>query len=120
MRLKFDDMEQYSKRTCLTFTGNKEEKEENTDNTIINIVNKVVLKGTGHNIDISRIDHSHRVGPTIHGKPRAIIVRFISYRDRDLVYLNKKNLKSYNNSPSNNNKVFINEALIRTRAKLFA
>lgn len=73
---------------------------ENTDNAIINTVNKVV-------------------GPTIHVKPRDIIVRFISYRD--LVYLNKKNLKSYNN-PSNNNRVLrhVNEVLTRTRAKLFA
>lgn len=58
--------------------------------------------------------------PTIHVKPRDIIVRFISYRD--LVYLNKKNLKSYNNNPSNNNRVLrhVNEVLTRTRAKLFA
>lgn len=93
---------------------------ENTDNAIINTVNKVVLKGTGHNIDISRTDRSHRVGLTIHVKPRDIIVHFISYRD--LVYLNKKNLKSYNNNPSNNNRVLrhVNEVLTRTRAKLFA
>lgn len=79
-----------------------------------------MLKGTGHNIDISRTDRSLRVGPTIHVKPRDIIVRFISYRD--LVYLNKKNLKSYNNNPSNNNRVliYVNEVLTRTRAKLFA
>lgn len=79
-----------------------------------------MLKGTGHNIDISRTDRSLRVGPTIHVKPRDIIVRFISYRD--LLYLNKKNLKSYNNNPSNNNRVliYVNEVLTRTRAKLFA
>lgn len=80
-----------------------------------------MLKGTGHIIDISRTDRSHRVGPTIHVKPRDIIVRFISYRD--LVYLNKKNLKSYNNNPSNNNNrvlIYVNEVLTRTRAKLFA
>lgn len=79
-----------------------------------------MLKGTGHNIDISRTDRSLRVGPTIHVKPRDIIVRFISYRD--LVYFNKKNLKSYNNNPSNNNRVliYVNEVLTRTRAKLFA
>lgn len=40
-----------------------------------------MLKGTGHTIDISRTDRSHRVGPTIHVKPRDIIVRFISYRE---------------------------------------
>lgn len=83
-------------------------------------MNYVLLKGTGHSIDISRIDRSHRVGPTIQGRPRDIIVRFLNYRDRDLVYLNKKNLKSFNNNPSNNNRVFINEALTRARAKLFA
>lgn len=79
-----------------------------------------MLKGTGHNIDISRTDRSLRVGPTIHVKPRDIIVRFISYRD--LVYFNKKNLKSYNNNPSNNNRVliYVKEVLTRTRAKLFA
>lgn len=109
-----------SSAAMLKFSGNKEEEEDNTDKSILNIVNKVVLKGTGHNFDISSIDCSHRVGPTIQGKPRDIIVRFLSYRDRDLIYLNKKNFKSYNNKPSNNNRVFINEALTRTRAKLFA
>lgn len=38
MKLKFDDMEQYSIDDMFKFTGIKEEKEENTDNAIINIV----------------------------------------------------------------------------------
>lgn len=92
---------------------------ENIDNVIINIVNKVVFKGMGYNIDILRMDYSYCVGFIIYVKFRDIIVYFISYCD--FVYFNKKNLKFYNNNLSNNNRVFIyvNEVLICIRVKLF-
>lgn len=53
-----NELDKYTTRTFLKFSRINE---ENTDNAIINILNKVVLKGTGRNIDISRTDRNHRV-----------------------------------------------------------
>ena len=101
-----DEMEQYSRRNCLKFTGITEEGyAENTDEMVLRVIN---------------VSRTHRVGPPRRdGKPRDIIVKFLSYRDRALVYNNKKNLKSYNANPSNRSRIFINEALTRTRNQLF-
>lgn len=44
----------------------------------------------------------------------------VRYRVRAQVYGNKKNLKNYNNNPSSGYKVFVNEALTKTRAKMFS
>lgn len=52
-------------------------------------------------------------------RPRDIIVRFLSYRDRALVYTNKRNLKTHNSDPNNHYKIYINEALTQQRAKLY-
>ena len=120
LQTRMDDIEQYSRRNCLKFSGIHEERNENTDKSILNIVNKIVLKDSDIKLDMSRIDRTHRVGPERNGRPRDIVVKFLSYRDRDVVFRNKKNLKSFNRNPSNRDRVFINEALTRPRAKLFA
>lgn len=73
---RLDDMEQYSRRTCLKFSGIKEEEREDTYKSIINTINKVILKVTGQSMELSRIGRSHRVGPVIQGKYRDIIMRF--------------------------------------------
>lgn len=44
------------------------------------------------------IDRSHRVGLPQVGKTRAILVKFVSYRDRAAVFNQKKMLKSSNYS----------------------
>ena len=44
-------------------------------------------------------------------RPQDIIVRFLSYSDRALVYSNKRNLKTHNSDPNNNYKIYINKAL---------
>ena len=78
-----DDIEQYSRRNCLKFSGIHEEENEHTDKSILNIVNKIVLKDSDTMLDLSRIDRTHRVcSERNDGKPRDIIVKFLSYRDR--------------------------------------
>ena len=52
-------------------------------------------------------------------RTRDIIVRFLSYRDRALVYTNKRNLKTHKSDPHNHYKIYINEALTQQRAKLY-
>lgn len=74
------------------FSGIKEEEREDKNKS--NIINKEILKDTGQSIELSRIGRCHRVGPIIQGKSRDIVVRFLSYRDRALVYIKQKNLKT--------------------------
>lgn len=68
------------------------------------------------------ISNSHRLDPRprpgTRDPPRDIIVKFVRFRDRALVYSNKRNLKSYNQNPSNSYKISVNEALTTKRAKL--
>ena len=57
------------------------------------------------------IDRSHRIGPKKkEQKPRPIIVKFCSYRDRSKVFYNKKMLKGSG--------VTITESLTKTRMDL--
>ena len=65
-----DDIEQYFRRNCLKFSGIHEEKNENTDKSILNIVNKIFINNIKTKLDLSRIDRTHRVGPERNGKER--------------------------------------------------
>ncbi|ESO88701.1 hypothetical protein LOTGIDRAFT_165489 [Lottia gigantea] len=68
-------------------------------------------------ITLYDIGRSHRVGPRQENRPRDIIVRFLSYRCRALVFGKKSNLKGYNRD--RNFKIFVNEALTKNRAGIF-
>lgn len=85
---KTDELEQYQRRQCLRVFGVKEEENENTDAICIDIAKKV-----GVNLDVSDIDRSHRVGRKETGKPRPIIVKFVSYRKRSELFQSKRLLK---------------------------
>ena len=52
-----DQQEQYSRRNCLLIHGIAEEKEEITDEVIINTLKKLDL-----NIKLRDIDRMHRIG----------------------------------------------------------
>ena len=93
-KFKLDEMEQYSRRNCLKITGIPEEKNENTDKLVLNVINNLILNENNDKITTKDISRSHRVGkfdPSRH-KTSDIIVKFISYRERARVYANKKNL----------------------------
>ena len=55
---KFDDIEQYSRRSCLILTGIKERKGENTGNLVLNALSTHL----GTKLDLYEIDRSHRLG----------------------------------------------------------
>ena len=99
---------QYSVRNCLLFHGIKEEKDEDTDSIIINIVKEEM------DIDIlpNDLDRSHRTGnPKAKKKERPIIVKFVRYNLRHNIFKNKKLL--------NRKGVSITESLTKDRmAKL--
>ena len=88
---RLDDQEQYTRRNCLLLHGVKEEKNEDTDQSAVDIINKDV------DVEISEkdLDRSHRLGkpraPV--GKPRPIIIKFSRYNVRHLVFKSKKKLE---------------------------
>ena len=52
MKIKLDEMEQYSRRNCLKIAGIPEEKDENTDTLVLNVIINLILKeNTEKNVD---------------------------------------------------------------------
>ena len=86
---KLDEIEQYSRRDCLTFTGIKEDNSRREDN------DKLILQICNENLDlnltIEKISRTHRF--ISKKNPRGIIVKFINYQDRFDVYRAKSKLK---------------------------
>lgn len=87
---RMDDLEQYSRRNSIRVFGIPEEKAEDTDNVM-----KALIDSKFNNMDISikDIDRSHRVG--VHNKehPRPILVKFVSYKTKSIIFRAKKDLK---------------------------
>ena len=94
-----DQQEQYSRRNCLLVHGIGEEKEEFTDEVIINILNE--------KLGLDNICGTRRIGEPkkTRGKTRPIIVKFVRYNDRNRVFRNKKKL--------NGQKISITESLTK-------
>ena len=90
MEAQVDQQAQYSCRKCLYFPGIKEEKDEDTDNIIINTVKEEM------DIEIlpNYLDRLHRIrNPKTKTKVWAIIVKFVWYNLRHNIFKNKKLLK---------------------------
>ena len=87
--LEVDNLQQYSRCNCLLFHGITESRDEDTDQLVIDQCNEKL------NLSITR-EMLERLGRKRDqgGKPHAIIVKFCSYRNRCLVFINKKRLKS--------------------------
>lgn len=82
-----DELEQYQRRTNLRLFGIQEQARENTDDLVLDVVhNKLKLT----HVTVDDIDRSHRVGVKKDGKPRPIIVKFVSYRKRNEVFKVKR------------------------------
>ena len=100
-----DQQEQYSRRNCLLVHGIAEEKEEITDEVIINTLNEKL------DLDITLwdLERTHRIGEPkkTRGKTRPIIVKFVQYNNRNRVFRNKDKLKGQ--------KISITESLTKIR-----
>lgn len=112
---RIEEQEQYSRRTSLRFnnvkvpTNRKGEiiQPVDTDSIVLGICNKDL----GLKLDINHIGRSHPIGEPKDGKI-SIITRFLTYRQRQLVFRNKKKLKG------NPDKMFIAENLTKHRYDL--
>ena len=87
-RAQLNGLEQYSRRLCLDVSGIPETPNEDTDRLVMDTAR---LAG----VDITRtdIDRSHRVGTAKAGKPRTLIVRFVSYAKREAFYGARRQLR---------------------------
>ena len=101
LKARCEDQEQYSRRNNIRVFGIEEKRGENTDQEIINLAERL-----GLGLTTSDIDRSHRTGrpnPTnqqTHGgmkdgklRPRPILVKFTSYRQRHAMISRRKQLK---------------------------
>ena len=97
-----NNLEQYSRRSCLRVFGLKEQKGENTDM----LVTELVRSKLGVSLDpVKDIDRSHRTGRVRepdassnrssmqNPRPRPIIVKLNSYKKRKEIITNRKKLK---------------------------
>ena len=115
LEYRLENQEQYSRRTSLRFHNvpvpigddGKIAHPVDTDQLILDICNQKLKL----NIQLHDIGRSHVIGRVRNGKSQ-VIVRFISYRTRHLVYTNKKELKNDSNG------TFISENLTQFRTGL--
>ncbi|XP_060570971.1 uncharacterized protein LOC132729266 [Ruditapes philippinarum] len=109
LELRADAAEQYSRRDNLRITGVSENKDENTDQIILDLSSSIDA-----DLSLDEIAVSHRLGkPRSSGKPRDIIVKFASRRSRNKI-LKKRALLKTKGHP----KTFVNEDLTKTRSEL--
>ena len=105
-----DADDQFSKRNFLRISGVEESTGENPDSLVMNICN--TLK-TGLSFD--DIDRCHRVGKPKENGSRDILVKFISYRTRQKLYIKRTDLKKTEHGLRG---TYINEHLTQKRSKL--
>jgi hypothetical protein len=107
-----EEQEQYSRRTSLRFNNIRVPTNSNGDIIqpidTVSIVFQICKNQLGAKISLNEIGRSHPIGQSRDGKI-SIIVRFLSYRQRAMVFSNKKKLKG------NKDKIFICENLTKHR-----
>ena len=115
--VRYDDLEQYSRRNMIRITGIEEKAGEDTDELVMKMANDLMDTP----LDILEIDHSHRVGPKSPGKDRTILVKLATYRSKAKLVTNRRKLNSARVSqvlPTHGNKVYINDDLTKRRTQL--
>jgi len=112
LEARLDDLEQWTRKDSIIISGLSDSDRESVEvceEKVIKLIHDigVPLKDT----DINNI---HRLRPQKNG-PRNIIVRLTSHKTKVAIMRNKKNLRSIK---TQQNDIYINEALTTTRSKL--
>ena len=119
LREDHDALEQYGRRNNLRISGIPEKENEDTTEAVMKIASEVMELDPP--LQPGDIEVSHRLPKPRNskpGQPRQIIVRFRSKATRYRLISNRKNLREYNNE--NDCKIYINDDLTSTRARLFS
>ena len=114
-----DALEQYGRRNKLRISGIPEKDKEDTTQAVMAITNDIMELDPP--LQPGNIEVSHRLPKPRNSKPeepRQVIVRFRPKAIRYSVISNRNNLKEFNDK--NDCKIYINEDLTSTRAKLFS
>ena len=88
---RIDDGEQYSRRMCLRFNGVSLSAESGKEDCAERVYD--IIKDMGVDLPEDAIDRAHRIGRISEQGKQQIIVRFKSFRERTLVYKNRKKCK---------------------------
>ncbi|XP_019639782.1 PREDICTED: uncharacterized protein LOC109481645 [Branchiostoma belcheri] len=117
LQAKVNDLEQYSRRNCVTITGIPEPPgEKSTDDAVLTVVNNTL--GCDPPISLQDIDRCHRLGkPRSDGKPRPVIVKLCSYRCKASLMRAKSKPTSKANLSKDN--IYINDNLTTGNLQLF-
>lgn len=86
---------------------------ENIDDFVINIINLFVLLFDVRKLDKYVISIFYRFGFLNKEKLCDIIVCFVRYWDKVVVYVNKINFKGFNINFNNSYRIFINEVFMK-------
>ena len=89
LRLQLLDYEVYQRRENLRFYGVREERDEDTKETLYNFLENELGISGARRIEFQRV---HRTGKKS-GKPRSIIPRFLRYTDREAVFTLRSSLE---------------------------
>ena len=112
-----DALEQHGRRHSMRICGISDTQEDTTE-ALVSLANDVLELEP--QLMVKDISVSHRLPKRRNAsgdKPHPISTSFVSRTDRDCVIKARKNFKEYNKSQ--NTKIYINEDLTATRAKLF-
>lgn len=89
MESRNDSLEQYTRRNNLRMFGVQEDTKEDVEQKVRDVIKKKLNIA----LEDCAVERCHRIGKLIRDKPRPIIIKFLSYKQRNLVFRNKKLLK---------------------------
>ncbi len=109
LQARLDELDQRRRDNNVRLVGLK----ENEDDDII--ASQLIKLGGKSGTSVEDICSISRMGKKKEGKPRDLLVQFVSKQKRDVFYAMRKNTPK----DEENKKVYINEDLTESRAKLF-
>ena len=94
LELKQDDAEQYSRRNSIRITGIDESASEDISEKIIKLCNESLEVEPP--VTLEQFDRIHRVGQRSEDSPRPVLVKFATYRTRNVVFRSRRKLRQKN------------------------
>ena len=125
LQQSFNDMDQYLRRDCVKIRGLPIDSQQNSNNLVLKIAEKIGIDIKESDISVSHILRRRNFvdqSRLRQNSTEAIIVKFVRRDIKDKFYRARKNLKNLtaaNFDFESSNKIFINENLTRKNKELF-